>query len=477
MPFRKSPAIRRSRPRLSQAPGWAGARASARCAAASAASGRSSSACRVATAIQASALPGSRSAPASKAASAASRSPGRAGAAPPPASRRRLPVRRPAPGGGGRTRQAGGGRKRPLLECVHRSTKQIPTVHGGDKQPIHIVADLAQAAAPVPRRSPSGRPRPAPRSRVAHRHPSRRLPGSPRGLKTVERLRRQLPGGGTLVIVGPGQAFSPWIERSRAARLIVWSDSADGEALFRLLGVLRASRLPEAELALSCRQLSENPRCRGPPRPAPAGRPPVPARRANPYPGLPRSASNRPIGRAINPGVWPGSTSSHRPFPGCSCRRNGPASPLAPAEEAFAAGWRAPTFCDAGPRPGRWPAVSSPVPGDGRGLCRGRLGEGLDEWISDGETGLLARDGANLYEQAVDLARHPERCRRFTRPPAAGPKPSAAGRSRPPWRPGCRPPLLAFEGRGAAHLFPPVGSKQSGRSGRHGTRSGRRRSR
>lgn len=288
---------------------------------------------------------------------------------------------------------------------------------GGDKQPIHIVADFgtgggacAQAIAFGEALAGAGAA-----LRGWHTgHPSRAAAGFPGGLKTVSAFGGSYPVGGTLVIVGPGQAFSPWIERSRAARLIVWSDSADGEALFRLLGVLRASRLPEAELALSCRQLSETLGVEARLVPPLLAVPPVPARRANPYP------------RIAAVGVEPADWSRYKswslagidivlpPIPGLQLPAEWAGITLAPAEEAFAAGLAGADIF----------VTPAPAPGGGlpfHPLCRAMAagcavvasGEGLDEWISDGETGLLARDGASLYEQAVDLARHPERCRRL----------------------------------------------------------------
>lgn len=64
------------------------------------------------------------------------------------------------------------------------------------------------------------------------------------------------PAGGTLLLVGPRQPLSPWLERSRARRIVILSDSGDGDALFRLLASVRASSLPEPELAFSCSALA-----------------------------------------------------------------------------------------------------------------------------------------------------------------------------------------------------------------------------
>lgn len=63
------------------------------------------------------------------------------------------------------------------------------------------------------------------------------------------------PAGGTLLLVGPRQPLSPWLERCRASRIIILTDSGDGDALFRLLASVRASSLPEPELAFSCSAL------------------------------------------------------------------------------------------------------------------------------------------------------------------------------------------------------------------------------
>lgn len=76
-------------------------------------------------------------------------------------------------------------------------------------------------------------------------------------VRTLNAFGGDFPVGGKLIIVGPRQSLSPWVEHCKAQSIVIYSDSGDAEALFRLLASLRNAELPEAELAFASNHLRD----------------------------------------------------------------------------------------------------------------------------------------------------------------------------------------------------------------------------